>query len=202
VSAKLFNSAPLPGCHSTSEWGWLWPRLQKGIDEFLSALEARSRAPGLARRTRTILERKILQSVTTPRPLNIGGTLGVEIELTEAPADIHASYGIRFGSHSATYPYLTGLSHAGVVNEGARSRAILERGLKKPVTAFAYPHGSEDRAVQHLIGACGYTFGLSCRPGPSKLDDPMLGLPRIEITASDDIRQFISKINTSQNLEQ
>lgn len=110
--------------------------------------------------------------------------------------------GIRFGSHSATHPHLTELSHAGVVNEGARSRAILERGLKTPVTAFAYPHGSEDRAVQHLIGACGYTFGLSCRPGPSKLNDPLLGLPRIEITGSDDIREFISRINISQNLEQ
>jgi peptidoglycan/xylan/chitin deacetylase (PgdA/CDA1 family) len=110
--------------------------------------------------------------------------------------------GIQFGSHSATHPHLTGLSHAGVIDEGTRSRATLERGLKKPVTAFAYPHGSEDRTVQHLIGACGYTFGLSCRPGPSRLDDPPLGLPRIEITGSDDIRDFISKINTSQNLEQ
>ena len=110
--------------------------------------------------------------------------------------------GIQFGSHSATHPYLTGLSHAGVVNEGARSRAILERGLKKAVTAFAYPHGSEDQAVQHLIGACGYIVGLSCRPGPSKFNDPLLALPRIEITGSDDIRDFISKINISQSTGQ
>jgi peptidoglycan/xylan/chitin deacetylase (PgdA/CDA1 family) len=103
--------------------------------------------------------------------------------------------GVEFGSHSATHPYLTGLPPADVVREAARSRAILERGLKKPVTAFAYPHGSEDQVVQHLIGACGYIFGLSCRAGPSKFDDPLLALPRIEITGSDRLEEFIKKLN-------
>jgi hypothetical protein len=92
VSTELFNSAPLPGCHSSAEWRWLWPRLQKGIDEFLSALEAQSLAWGLAHRTRTLLERKILQFLKTPRPLKVGGTLGVDIELTERMADIHPPF--------------------------------------------------------------------------------------------------------------
>jgi hypothetical protein len=62
------------------------------------------------------------------------------------------------------------------------------------VTAFAYPHGAEDDAVQHLVGACGYVYGLSCRSGPSRLGDPLLALPRVEITGTDDLETFIGKL--------
>jgi peptidoglycan/xylan/chitin deacetylase (PgdA/CDA1 family) len=102
--------------------------------------------------------------------------------------------GVVFGSHSATHPFLTALSPADVAREAARSRAILTRGLGRPVTAFAYPHGAEDEAIQHLVGACGYVYGLSCRPGPSRLGDPLLALPRVEITGSDTLADFIAKL--------
>jgi peptidoglycan/xylan/chitin deacetylase (PgdA/CDA1 family)/GT2 family glycosyltransferase len=127
--------------------------------------------------------------------------LGEEVPLL-GWKDIHQlqDEGIRFGSHTARHPYLTALSHAEVVSEGARSRAILERELKQPVTAFAYPHGAEDQVVQHLIGACGYLFGLSCRPGSSNFSDPLMSLPRMEVTGSDSIREFISKVNPGQDL--
>lgn len=103
--------------------------------------------------------------------------------------------GVEFGSHTATHPYLTGLSPTDVVHEAARSRAILERGLKRPVTAFAYPHGAEDQMVQHLVGACGYIFGLSCRPGPSGFQDSLLALPRIEVSGFDGPKEFIAKLS-------
>jgi peptidoglycan/xylan/chitin deacetylase (PgdA/CDA1 family)/SAM-dependent methyltransferase len=103
--------------------------------------------------------------------------------------------GVEFGSHTATHPYLTVLSPADVVREAARSRSIIERGLKKPVTAFAYPYGSENQAVQHLIGACGYTFGLSCRPGSCGFTDHLLALPRIEICGEDTFQDFVAKMN-------
>jgi peptidoglycan/xylan/chitin deacetylase (PgdA/CDA1 family) len=104
--------------------------------------------------------------------------------------------GIEFGSHSASHRSLTSLSFTEVVREGARSRAILQRGLGVPIKAFAYPFGDEDRVVQHLIGACGYIFGLTCRPGLSGLWDPLLALPRIEITGSDSARDFVTKLNS------
>jgi hypothetical protein len=74
------------------------------------------------------------------------------------------------------------------------------RELKQPVTAVAHALGAEDQVNQRLVGACGYTFGLSCRPGLSKFDDPPLALPRVEVTGSDDIRQFASKVNPGQGL--
>jgi peptidoglycan/xylan/chitin deacetylase (PgdA/CDA1 family)/SAM-dependent methyltransferase len=122
---------------------------------------------------------------------------GEELPLMGWP-EIHylQDEGVEFGSHSVSHSYLTALSPEQIVCEGARSRAILERGLGGPVKAFAYPYGDVDPAVQHLIGACGYSLALSCRPGSSKFTDPFLALPRIEVTGSDDLSSFIAKLNS------
>ncbi|OUL28411.1 glycosyl transferase family 2 [Nostoc sp. T09] len=104
------------------------------------------------------------------------------------------SEGVEFGSHAATHQPLTALSLTEIVQEGARSRAILERALNLPVKTFAYPYGDCDRVVEHLIGACGYTLGLSCRSGLSQFGDRPLSLPRIEVMGSDSLQEFIRKI--------
>jgi peptidoglycan/xylan/chitin deacetylase (PgdA/CDA1 family)/2-polyprenyl-3-methyl-5-hydroxy-6-metoxy-1,4-benzoquinol methylase len=103
--------------------------------------------------------------------------------------------GAEFGSHTATHPFLTALSPAEVAREAARSRATLQRELGEPVTALAYPYGAEDAVVQHLAGAVGYTYGLSCRPGRSRLGDPLLALPRIEVGRRDTLHDFIAKLD-------
>lgn len=102
--------------------------------------------------------------------------------------------GIEFGSHTVSHRQLTALSTTEVVKEGARSRAILERFLEKRIRAFAYPYGDFDPIVQHLIGACGYTIGLSCRSGLSSFNDSLLALPRLEIKGSDNLQDFILKL--------
>lgn len=104
--------------------------------------------------------------------------------------------GIEFGSLSASHRPLTSLSLAEVVREGARSRAILDRGLGVPVKAFAYPYGDVDRVIEHLIGACGYVFGLSMRQDRSMLYDSLLALPRIEVIGSDGLQEFVTKIGS------
>lgn len=103
--------------------------------------------------------------------------------------------GVEFGSLSASHRPLTSLSVDEIVREGARSRAILERGLGEPIQTFAYPYGDTDRVVQHLIGACGYVFGLSSEPGLDSLENSLLDLPRIEVTGSDRFQDFIVKLN-------
>ncbi len=110
--------------------------------------------------------------------------------------DIHwlQRQGIVFGSHTASHHPLTSLSAEGVVREGARSRAILECELASPISAIAYPYGDFDPTVEHLIGACGYTFGLSCRPGLSTLQDSALALPRIEVTGDDSLQTFAANL--------
>ncbi|PSB45447.1 glycosyl transferase family 2 [Cyanosarcina cf. burmensis CCALA 770] len=103
--------------------------------------------------------------------------------------------GVEFGSHTASHRPLTGLSLAEVVSEAARSRTILQQGLGHSPKAFAYPYGDTDPVVQHLIGACGYVFGLSCKPGLSSFHDSLLALSRIEITGTDSLRDFVAKVS-------
>lgn len=105
--------------------------------------------------------------------------------------------GVEFGAHSVTHRHLTSLSITEIVQEAVRSRSILHQGLGHTPTAFAYPYGDTDSAVQHLIGACGYTFGLSCKSGFSRFQDSLLALPRIEIAGTDNLPEFIAKLNAS-----
>ncbi|MBD1940286.1 trifunctional glycosyltransferase/class I SAM-dependent methyltransferase/polysaccharide deacetylase [Microcoleus sp. FACHB-68] len=103
--------------------------------------------------------------------------------------------GVEFASHSATHQLLTTLNPEEIVREGARSRAILQRELGKAINTIAYPHGDTDRVVRHLMGACGYTFGLSCRSGLSRFGDSLLDLPRVEVTGADNLREFVAKLS-------
>lgn len=114
-----------------------------------------------------------------------------EVQLMGWP-EIHQlrDAGIEFGSMSATYQPLTALSPTEIVREGAKSRAILERGLEKSVKCFAYPYGDIDPIVAHLIGATGYTFGVSYRSNFSSFDDSLLSLPRIQVTAENFLWQL------------
>ena len=102
--------------------------------------------------------------------------------------------GIEFGSHSATHPSLTTSAYEKVVQEGVRSRAILERELGVAIDALAYPYGDVNPLVEHLIGACGYTFGLSIGLKHSTVEDSWLKLSRIEVEGTDTLQRFASKL--------
>ncbi|MEM7761830.1 MAG: polysaccharide deacetylase family protein [Cyanobacteria bacterium P01_A01_bin.40] len=102
--------------------------------------------------------------------------------------------GIEFGSHSANHPSLTVLTYEEVVREGLRSRLIIEQKLGTKIKAFAYPYGDVNPLVRHLIGACGYIFGLDVGLERSTLEDSLLKLSRIEIEGTDNLQQFTVKI--------
>jgi peptidoglycan/xylan/chitin deacetylase (PgdA/CDA1 family) len=102
--------------------------------------------------------------------------------------------GVHFGSHSASHRPLTALSLQEVAEEGIQARAILERGLGEPVTTFAYPYGDADSSVQYLMGACGYNLAVTCESRLSLLSDSPLALPRIEVSGSDGLPEFIAKL--------
>ena len=69
VAQCIFAAAPLPTCQPPSALEQLWPHIQQPVDEFLIALEQQSRAPDVARRTRTTLTKMILQHAPTWRPI-------------------------------------------------------------------------------------------------------------------------------------
>ncbi len=90
--------------------------------------------------------------------------------------------GIEFGSISATHQPLTGLSPTEIVREVAKSHASLERGLGKSVRCFAYPYGNVDKIVEHLVGAIGYTYGVSYESKFSNFENSLTSLPRMQVT--------------------
>ena len=102
--------------------------------------------------------------------------------------------GVAFGSHTASHPHLTGISLGEVVQEASISRKLLMEQLSQPIHAFAYPYGSFDRVVQHLVGACGYVYGLTTETRMCQFNDPLLALPRVEISGADNLQTFIQKL--------
>ena len=78
--------------------------------------------------------------------------------------------------------------------ECLRSRVAIQAELGRPVTALSYPYGAHDPVVEHLAGAAGYVFGLSCRSGAARFGDRPLALPRQEITGSTSFEEFVSAL--------
>jgi hypothetical protein len=64
------------------------------------------------------------------------------------------------------------------------------RELESSPETFAYPYGDTDPAVEHLVGGCGFTIGVSTRGGLSSLADSALSLPRIEIGGTTELAEF------------
>jgi hypothetical protein len=86
------------------------------------------------------------------------------------------------------------MSWTEVVHEAVSSRVALRSYLKGSIEAFAYPHGDTDASIQHLVGACGYDFGVTTAGRRATWDDPLMSLPRIEVRGDDSFEQFVRKI--------
>jgi peptidoglycan/xylan/chitin deacetylase (PgdA/CDA1 family)/SAM-dependent methyltransferase len=189
-----------------------------GVDDWREAMERRRPLPGRAVmltfddgymdfRTDAwpVLRRYGFLAVVFLVTDEVGGTnrwdhvLGEGVPLLGWPDIAELSReGVAFGAHSASHPRLTSLSVTEVAREAARSRASLHRGLGRPVSAFAYPHGDCDPGVQHLIGATGFVYGFTCRNERSAFHDNLLDLPRIEIEGSDTLEDFIAKLDIDE----
>lgn len=75
VAELLFGAVPLTGGTRPADWSTLWSVVGDRLDDFLSALERKAGADGLARRVRESLERltaahgESAQTPTVVRPL-------------------------------------------------------------------------------------------------------------------------------------
>jgi peptidoglycan/xylan/chitin deacetylase (PgdA/CDA1 family) len=105
--------------------------------------------------------------------------------------------GAAFGAHSVSHAPLTALTPVEVEREAAGSRAALTRELGCAPEAFAYPYGDVDPAVRHIVGACGFTYGLTTVGRRARLDDDLLALPRIEVTGGDTFSEFVRKLGAT-----
>jgi len=106
---------------------------------------------------------------------------------------LHES-GVRFGSHTHTHQRLTSVSPADLIADLMMSREEFRRRLGYDAQVLSYPFDDHDRIVEHLAGACGFTYAVSGRPSLCHRRDPLLSLPRLEIAGSDDLATFVAKL--------
>jgi peptidoglycan/xylan/chitin deacetylase (PgdA/CDA1 family) len=94
------------------------------------------------------------------------------IRLSEDPA-------MEIGAHSATHPALAGLPRAAQLEEVDRSKSRLEEILGRPVTSFAYPHGSYDHATITAVAQAGFDCACTSDAVTVGPRTDALRLPRI-----------------------
>jgi peptidoglycan/xylan/chitin deacetylase (PgdA/CDA1 family) len=102
--------------------------------------------------------------------------------------------GVSFGAHGASHRRLTGLLAEDLVNEGIRSRVMLESCLEERVATLAYPYGDQDGAVRSAMRDCGYDVGFSIVHGIADIWANPMRVPRIEVTGFDTLDAFAAKL--------
>ncbi|MCW6511340.1 polysaccharide deacetylase family protein [Lichenifustis flavocetrariae] len=93
--------------------------------------------------------------------------------------------GVQIGSHTLTHPRLTEIDDRARDHELVVARAQLETALAGPVTAFAYPEGDVDAAVERAVTAAGYDLAFTTVPGMNTRATRRTALRRTEVSASD-----------------
>jgi len=96
---------------------------------------------------------------------------------------VHLAEGglIEVGAHTVTHPMLSALSVVEQRDEIRRSRAHLEGILNRPVTSFAYPHGSYTKETLAVVREAGFACASSSEPDAVRTNADCFQLPRIVV---------------------
>ena len=90
-----------------------------------------------------------------------------------------AAEGVEIGSHSHRHRALDLLSLSDATDEIVRSRRVLEDGLGRAVTTFAYPYGYHTGPIKRAVQQAGYTNACGVKQAISHLEDDPFALARI-----------------------
>ena len=71
-----------------------------------------------------------------------------------------AESGMEIGSHTATHPELTRLTHEQCRDEIVRSRRDLTQALGREIVSFCYPRGLFDERITQLVEEAGYSCAV------------------------------------------
>ncbi len=82
-------------------------------------------------------------------------------------------YGVEFGSHSLTHPWLPDLPDKELHREVRDSKLRLEDLLGIEIASFAYPSGGVDQRVRSAVAAAGYKTSFTTQPGSNWWNDPL-----------------------------
>ena len=94
-----------------------------------------------------------------------------------------AAEGVEIGAHGHRHVALDLLRPADATDEIVRSRQVLEDGLGRAVTSFAYPYGYHTGAIKRAVRDAGYTNACGIKQAISHPADDRFALSRIIVYA-------------------
>lgn len=101
--------------------------------------------------------------------------------------------GMTIGSHGHTHSSMAKMPEAQARDEARRSRDLLEGGLGKPVTSFAYAYGmrnDESPATARILAESGYRSVFISQHGTIRRGTDPLRMPRIKVEAGESLALF------------
>lgn len=139
---------------------WLIDAFEGGVDAHvaLERLIARRPTPGLLKLADALEDRLGLATYKPPE-----GELPVTWEMLRE-MDAH---GVITGAHSAEHTVLTNQRLEDARREIAQCKAVLEKGMKKPVRHFAYCNGYYSAGVAQALKAEGFVSGVTTEDMPN-----------------------------------
>lgn len=91
--------------------------------------------------------------------------------------------GWQLAAHTITHPDLTKIPRAQLARQITGSRTLLNATYSVEVTAFAYPYGHLNTAVESAVRTAGFATATTTKSGLASADQDPLRLPRIIVTS-------------------
>lgn len=110
-----------------------------------------------------------------------------------------AAYGVEFGAHTKTHPYLSSLPVEEAREQIVQCKQKLEQTYGQPFITFAYPYGDLNDEVKSEVRKAGFTFAVSTDSGEINVDSDLFQIRRIGIFPRNSMLTFRRKISGYYN---
>lgn len=110
-----------------------------------------------------------------------------------------AAYGVEFGAHTKTHPYLSSLPIEEAREQIVQCKQKLEQTYGQPFITFAYPYGDLNDEVKSEVRKAGFTFAVSTDSGEINVDSDLFQIRRIGIFPRNSMLTFRRKISGYYN---
>jgi peptidoglycan/xylan/chitin deacetylase (PgdA/CDA1 family) len=108
-------------------------------------------------------------------------------------------YGIEFGSHTLTHPFLTKITPDIARKEIYESKLILDKQLSQNTVSFCYPSGDLNTDICNIVKDVGYKVGVVTPPRP-RIKESVFTLKRIGLYNTDTYLTFRLKNSSIFNI--
>ncbi len=101
--------------------------------------------------------------------------------------------GVTVGSHAHTHRSVAKLDPLAALEEGERSKQLLEQHLGAPIRSFAYPFGmrtDESAETARMLSGCGYSSIFIAQHGTLRPGADLARLPRVKVEGGEPLWMF------------